>query len=397
MTTTTTLHHDMLTAYRRLLDISRDLAATLDLDALLTRIVQAAADLSDAEAASILLYDPQRKELRFQTATNLSDSLKRGVCVPLDNSIAGLALRQQRPIRRERVYADPNHYGHLDKLTKVQTQSLLAIPLIAQGQPIGVLEAVNKRNGAFTDTDEELLTVLGAQAAVAIQNTRLFLQSDLIAELVHEIRTPLGAILAAAQLLRLPQLSPEQREQTVAAIETEARYLNELTTTFLDLARLESGRAQFERTEFDLREVAEEVVQLFAMKAKERNIQIEVDFPADFPKVRADRNKIKQVMVNLVSNAVKYNRPGGRIRIAGYASEDEIVFTVSDTGPGIAPEHMKHLFEKFYRVPGSEKRATGSGLGLYICRRIVEAHGGSIRAKSKVGEGSKFIVTLPRS
>ncbi|NPA92569.1 MAG: GAF domain-containing protein [Chloroflexi bacterium] len=393
--TTTTPPTDMLTAYRRLLDISRDLAATLDLDALLNRIVHAAADLSNAEAASILLYDPQRKELRFQAATNLSDSLKKGVCVPLDNSIAGLALRQRRPIRRDRVYDDPNHYGHLDKLTKVQTQSLLAVPLIAQGQPIGVLEAVNKREGPFTDTDEELLTVLGAQAAVAIQNTRLFLQSDLIAELVHEIRTPLGAILAAAQLLRLPQLSLEQREQTISAIETEARYLNELTTTYLDLARLESGRAQFERTEFDLRELAEEVVQLFAMKAKERNIQIEVDFPEDFPKVHADRNKIKQVMVNLVSNAVKYNRPGGRIRIAGYANEGEVVFTVSDTGPGIAPEHMKHLFEKFYRVPGSEKRAMGSGLGLYLCRRIIEAHGGSIRAKSKVGEGSTFIVTLP--
>ncbi len=393
--TTTTPPTDMLTAYRRLLDISRDLAATLDLDALLNRIVHAAADLSNAEAASILLYDPQRKELRFQAATNLSDSLKKGVCVPLDNSIAGLALRQRRTIRRDRVYNDPNHYGHLDKITKVQTKSLLAVPLIAQNQPIGVLEAVNKRKGPFTDTDEELLTVLGAQAAVAIQNTRLFLQSDLIGELVHEIRTPLGAILAAAQLLRLPQLSLEQREQTISAIETEARYLNELTTAYLDLARLESGRAQFERTEFDLRELAEEVVQLFAMKAKERNIQTEVDFPENFPKVHADRNKIKQVMVNLVSNAVKYNRPGGRVRIAGYANEGEVVFTVSDTGPGIAPEHMKHLFEKFYRVPGSEKRAMGSGLGLYLCRRIIEAHNGSIRAKSKVGEGSTFIVTLP--
>ncbi len=390
-------HHIPPEAYQRLLEISRDLAATLDLDVLLKRIVHAAAALSNAEAASILLYDPQRKVLHFQTATNLADSLQKGVEVPLDNSIAGLALLRRTPIRRQEAHKDPHHYSHMDKVTHMQTHSLIAIPLIAKEEPIGVLEAINKRDGVFTDTDEEILTVLSAQAAVAIQNTRLFMQSDLISELVHEIRTPLGAILAAAQLLRLPQLSDEQRQQTIDAIEHEARYLNELTTTFLDLAKLESGRAQFKREAFDLKKLAQEVVNLFAMKAAERNITITVDIPDDFPPLLADRGKIKQVLINLVSNAVKYNNEGGQIRVAAYQEDDNIAITVSDTGPGIPPEHQSHLFQKFYRVPGSEKKATGSGLGLHICKRIVEAHGGSIRVHSKVGHGTTFIITLPQN
>ncbi len=384
-----------LEAYRRLLDIARDLAATLDLESLLHRIVTAAAELSDAEAASILLYDPQRKILHFQTATNLSGALQETMQVPLEGSLAGLALRRRRPVRRQHAHADPDHYGHLDKLTHIATESLIAVPLIANGEPIGVLEAVNKRSGAFSDADEEILTVLGAQAAVAIQNARLFLQADLIAELVHEVRTPLGAILAATQLLRFPQISEAQRRQAIDAIEREARYLNELTTTFLDLAALESGRARFHRERFAVAPLVDEVLQLFAAEIEAAGLTVETAISDDLPPLEADRGKIKQVLINLVSNAIKYNRPGGKIRVAAYRENGHLVVTVSDTGVGIAPEHLKHLFEKFYRVPGSAQRATGSGLGLYICKRIVEAHHGQIRVHSKPGEGTTFIVDLP--
>jgi len=397
MTDANTRHQIPIAAYQRLLEISRDLAATLNLDTLLERIVHAAASLSDAEAASILLYDPQRKTLHFQAATNLPNALPKGIEVPLEGSIAGLALQQRQPICREEAKKDPHHYGHLDKITHVQTRSLIAIPLIAQDQPIGVLEAINKRSGAFTDTDKEILTVLGAQAAVAIQNSRLFLQSDLIAELVHEIRTPLSAILAAAQLLRLPRLSDAQREQTIDAIEHEARYLNTLTTTFLDLARLESGRAKFTRDTIEVKPLVTEVVNLFAGQAAERNITFAIEIPDDFPPLIADYGKIKQVLLNLVSNAVKYNRPGGHIRIAAFQEDDgSITISVSDTGPGISPEHQKRLFQKFYRVSDSAKQAGGSGLGLYICKRIVEAHGGTIRVESQPGQGTTFLFTLPQ-
>ena len=389
--------HIPLQAYQRLLNIARDLGATLDLDRLLDHIVHVAAELSNASAASILLYDPQRKILRFQTATNLSDTLQKGTEVPLENSIAGQALKRRVPIRRQEAQKDPNHYRHLDEVTHTQTKALIAIPLIAQEQPIGVLEAINKRDGSmFTDVDEEILTVLGAQAAVAIQNSRLFQQSDLISELVHEIRTPLGAILAGAQLLRLPHLPVEERLHTIDAIEHEARHLNELTTAFLDLARLESGRARFKRTQFDFVALTNEVMQLFSSKAAERDIVIAADVPPDLPPLYADRGKIRQVLINLVSNAIKYNKPGGQIRIAARHEPHALVFSVSDTGAGIPPEHQKHLFQKFYRVPGSSKKATGTGLGLHICKRIVEAHDGSILVESKVGKGTTFTVTLPQ-
>ena len=395
MTASPKQHHIPIEAYQQLLEISRDLAATLDLDALLARIVHAAAALSNAEAASILLYDDKRQALYFQAATNLSNTLQKGVEVPLEGSIAGLALLQGKPIRRQEAQKDPCHYGYLDSVTHFQTRSLIAVPLISQEKPIGVLEALNKRQGAFTDADEELLSVLSAQAAVAIQNTRLFHQSDLVAELVHEIRTPLGAILAAAQMLRLPQLSPEQRAQTIDAIEHEARYLNSLTTSFLDLARLESGRVQFQRRAIDLQQMVAEVVQLFAGQAAERDITITVAIPENLPPLIADPGKLKQVLTNLVSNAVKYNRQGGRIHIAASQRNGSIAIAVSDTGAGIAPEHQERLFQKFYRAPTSETQVSGTGLGLYLSKRIVKAHGGTLSVESKMGEGATFTLILP--
>ena len=201
--------------------------------------------------------------------------------------------------------------------------------------------------------------------------------------------------MAAAQLLRFPQISDDQRRQAIDAIEREARYLNELTTTFLDLAALESGRARFRRERFAFPALVDEVLHLFAAEIEAAGLTVETALPDDLPLIEADRGKIKQVLINLLSNAVKYNRRGGKIRIAAYVENSHLAFTVSDTGHGIAPEHLKRLFEKFYRVPGSEQRATGSGLGLYICKRIVEAHNGSIRVHSKVGEGTTFVVTLP--
>ena len=386
-----------LDGYLRLIEISRDLASTLDLDTLLDDIVHAAADITAAEAASILLYDDTARQLYFQTATNIDEPTMRGLIVPLDKSIAGWIVTNRQSVRIDDAHKDERFYKDVDQTIDYSTKSLLGIPLITKNKVVGVLEVVNKRRGRFTDPDESMLTVLGAQAAVAIENARLFQQSDLIAEFVHELRTPLASLSTATYLLLRPEMSREQSDQIVNNIHNETLRLNSLASSFLDLARLESGRVQFRKTRFSVADLIYECRDVMMSKAQEMNIQIRVDVPGDMPLMEADRDKIKQILLNLTSNAIKYNRPNGTVMITGSYTDAELTITIQDTGLGIPEDSIPHLFEKFYRVREHEGKATGTGLGLSICKQIIQGHNGRIEVKSKMGVGTAFHVHLPRT
>jgi signal transduction histidine kinase len=385
----------LLERYQRLIELSRDLASTLDLQDLLNRIVHAAADLSGSEAASILTYDEIKEELYFDAASNLSEPLMRGLVVPAETSIAGWIVANRQPVIISDTQSDPRHFGQIGKATQVTTTSMLGVPLIAKGKVIGVLEAINKLSGNFNQEDQEILSTLAAQAAVAIENARLFQQSDLISEMVHELRTPLSSINTAASLLLRSESTGELRQEMAKLIFSETQRLNEMATAFLDLARLESGRVQFQPQMIEIRPLMDECVQLMQSKIREREIMVKVESPVEIPTIKADRDKLKQVFLNLLSNAIKYNKPGGSIDLRAEIVGDEVAVHVRDSGPGISPEHQEHLFEKFYRVPGTEKTVQGTGLGLSICKRIVEAHRGSITLQSQVDVGTDFIVHLP--
>ncbi|NCP15687.1 GAF domain-containing sensor histidine kinase [bacterium] len=385
-----------LEGYRRLIDIARDLASTLDLNILLDRIIRAAVDITGAQAASILLYDDASRQLHFQVATDLDEPLMRGLVVPLEGSIAGWIVTNRQPVRVSNAQEDPRHFGLIEEATHYATNSLLGVPLITKDKVIGVLEALNKQGGEFTETDEALFCVLGAQAAVAIENARLFQQSDLIATFVHEVRTPLSAITTATYLLLRPEISHEERDEIVQNIHDEACRLNTLASSFLDLARMESGRVQFHSSQFELRALLVECKKVMQSKADEDGIQITIEIPADFPSLEADRDKLKQLMLNLLSNAIKYNRPNGLVTMSASAQEKEFVLAVQDTGIGIPEKALPKLFQKFYRVQDAEGSPTGTGLGLSICKQIVQGHGGRIEVHSQLGEGTTFTIHLPR-
>jgi len=385
-----------LEGYRRLIDISRDLASTLELDILLNRIIRAAVDITEAQAASILLYDDASRQLHFQVATDMDQPLMRGLVVPLEGSIAGWIVANRQPVRISDAKEDPRHFGMIEKVTHYATKSLLGVPLITKDKVIGVLEALNKQGGKFTETDETLLSVLGAQAAVAIENARLFQQSDLIAIFVHEVRTPLSAITTATFLLLRPEISQEERDEIVQNIHDEACRLNTLASSFLDLARMESGRVQFHSRQFELRALLVECKKVMQSKADEDGIQINIEIPADFPVFEADRDKLKQLILNLLSNAIKYNRPNGLVTLSASAEKKEFILAVQDTGIGIQEKALPNLFQKFYRVQDAEGKPTGTGLGLSICKQIVQGHGGRIEVHSQLAEGTTFTIHLPR-
>lgn len=397
-------YRHLLARYERLMEISQQLNSTLDLGALLQRIIHAATELTGTQEASILLMDPSSGQLRFEASSNLSRAEMEAIPVPLDRSLAGWVVTHDEPVLVEDARSDERWFPRVDKTTQIVTRNLLAVPMTLQNKPIGVVEAINKRDDKpWTQDDVNSLAMLANQAAIAIQNARLFQQSDFIAEMVHELRTPLAALKASTALLLRPTLSDTTRREIIETMQSETERLTTLTNDFLDLARLESGRTRLDIETFDVRELLEECVNLVAHRATERAITINVG--GLYRTTEADRSKIKQVMLNLLTNAVKYNREGGAITCAvtldipdneTHAAEN-ILVSVQDTGMGIRVEDQNHLFEKFFRVPAASGDIPGTGLGLVIARRIIEMHGCDLWLTSEIDKGTTFYFTLPGS
>ncbi len=390
----------LMARYERLMEISRQLNSTLNIRELLERIIYAATELTNTEAASILLVDPRTGELRFEAA--IEPGGKKGelesIVVPMEGSIAGWIVTHGEPVLIDDVSNEPRFYKNVDESTDFSTRNLLGVPLRAHDKVIGALEAVNKiGDEPFTEDDVNTLTTLAAQAAVAIENARLFQQSDLIAEMVHELRNPLLSLKSAIHILKRPDLPEERRQMLIETMEQETDRLNRMTTDFLDLARLESGRARIFNEPYDLGQLIEECIGLVKLQASGRGIRIRSEVSDEIPTMMGDRGKIKQVLLNLLTNAIKYNRENGEIHIQAKPLPDEnsVKISVSDTGRGISQENLPHIFEKFYRVADTEEQAQGTGLGLAIAKRIVEAHKGKIWAESEVGKGTTFHFTLP--
>ena len=385
-----------LQTYRQLVGISRDLASTLDLNMLLRRIVYVAMDLCEAEASSILLFDEKKKELIFQASTDIKNEEEMlGIVVPKD-SIAGWVAVNRQPVNVADVHKDRRFYRKVEEQLKFPTSSLIAVPMIVKEKLVGVLEVLNRKEGDFSSQDIEYLNVLGAQAAVAIENARLFHQSDLVSELVHELRTPLTSIITICHLLEKPGVPLADRSKLTQEIQSEALRLNEMATDFLDLARLESGRSNTRFSQFSAMLLVKECCQVMQPNAAEHKVEILTDLPGAFLDLEADRDQIKQLILNLISNAIKYNRPGGKLFIRSWEENEKIWLEFKDTGQGIAADAIPKLFERFYRLPDDEKNIPGTGLGLSICKRIVENHAGMISVVSNVGIGTSFITQLPK-
>lgn len=388
----------LMSRYERLMEISRQLNSTLDVMTLLSQIISAATELTNTEQASILLIEPNTGELRFTASSNLSAGAMESVPVPMEGSLAGWVATHGEPVLVEDTRDEKRFFSQADQVFNFNTRNLLGVPMTARGRIIGVVEAINKVDDEpWTEDDVNTLSTLAGQAAIAIENARLFQQSDFIAEMVHELRTPLAALKASTSLLLRPQLDDERRTDIIKTMQAETDRLSRLATDFLDLARLESGRTRLERSEFDIYSLASESLEVVRHQADERNISLNIEGEA-FP-CFGDRSKLKQVLLNLLTNAIKYNNDDGEIYVHLEEFEDdpsEIQIGVRDTGPGISEEHQQRMFEKFFRVPSTSQTVQGTGLGLVIAKRIVEAHGGTMWLESELGEGTTFFFTAPK-
>ena len=291
-------------------------------------------------------------------------------------------------------------------------RSNLVVPMLLEGNPIGAIAVARANPGPFSVKQIALLETFANQAVIAIENGRLLREleekgrqleaasqhkSEFLANMSHELRTPLNAIIGFSEVLSdrmFGELNDKQAEY-LKDIYASGTHLLSLINDILDLSKIEAGRMELEVTDFDLPQAIDNALTLVRERAGRRGIRLESTIDERLGEVRADERKIRQVVLNLLSNAIKFTPEGGRIEVAAVPKDGSVEVSVSDTGVGIAPEDQEAVFEEFRQVGTSAAKQEGTGLGLALCRKFVELHGGGIRVLSEVGRGSTFTFTIP--
>jgi signal transduction histidine kinase len=384
-----------LERYKHFIDIMLELASILNIDELLIRTVQAAAELCDAEQAWIMWLDDQDQVLHIKASTISGTSYAHKPDILLESSLPGWVIMNHKSIIINHVEQYDHSYGKIFHPEGVDIHSIFSLPIATRDKSIGVLEIINKSGNDFDEQDKEIMLSFANQVAIYIYKTHLFFQSDLVSELVHELRNPLASLNTAIQLLQRTDLPEKKRKHIFEMINAEFHRLSDLTTSLLDYARFESGKVRLNLTTFHLDQLLMESMEFMQMQADGKDVCISLDIGSDNFILTADRDKIKQVVLNLLNNAIKYNSPGGKVIITARHSPTELSFSIQDTGQGIPAEYLPRLFDRFFRAPETEKQSTGIGLGLTVCKQIVEAHKGTIEVTSMLGKGSTFTVHLP--
>ena len=264
----------------------------------------------------------------------------------------------------------------------------------------------------FSEQQIRLLEIFAAQAALALENARLFREiadksrqlelasqhkSEFLANMSHELRTPLNAIIGFSEVLSegmFGEINEKQTEYLKDILES-GQHLLSLINDILDLSKIEAGRMELELADFDLPSAIENALILVRERASRRGITLERTIDERLEMIRADERKVKQVLLNLLSNALKFTPEGGRIDVSARLHDDSAEISVTDTGVGIAPEDQEAVFEEFRQVGTAAKKVEGTGLGLALARKFIELHGGRIWVRSQVGVGSTFTFTLP--
>jgi signal transduction histidine kinase len=324
--------------------------------------------------------------------------------------VTGSALEQV--LRGQTVYREDMSeqiYPEEGKLADLGLRSRVATPLLIGPRAIGMLSIARDRPSSFTSNEVELASLLGRLVATAVQNIRAYeseratvgeltrlssLRADFVSLVSHELRSPMAAVLGASQTLlqRWRELAPEQRESFLSLIADETSRLSDLVSDVLDTSRIDAGTFPYTFADVDLEELAREVAAAGELAQDEVRVRAVVRAP--LPIVHGDRERLRQVLINLVDNAVKYSPAGGEVELKAASANGQILVEVTDRGPGIAREDHEVIFEKFGRAKGGLGRP-GTGLGLFIARSITEAHGGELVVRSSPERGATFSVTLP--
>jgi signal transduction histidine kinase len=397
-------------------EVGQAVSSTLDLETVLSTIVSRAARLAGMDGGSVWEYDEVAEEFHLHATDRLPRDL--------------VEILRERPIRKgegalgrlaitgEPVeiydFADQRSYQSRlrESLIRSGYRSVLAVPLLREDHLLGALAVNRSSPGGFAPEVVELLKTFATQSALAIQNARLYREieqksrelesasrhkSEFLANMSHELRTPLNAIIGFSEVLseRMFGEINEKQAEYIGDILESGRHLLSLINDILDLSKIEAGRMELELSDFDLPSTIENTLILVRERAQRRGITLGCTIDERLGTIRADERKVKQVLLNLLSNALKFTSEGGKIDVRAAVNDGAAEISVIDTGVGIAPEDQATVFEEFRQVGTAAKKVEGTGLGLAISRKFIELHGGRIWVQSQIGSGSTFAFTLP--
>ena len=388
--------------------------STFDLQTVLNALVQSAITLCEADMATIHKQQGQGyQEIATQgfpqdysgfLANNLPFEAAEG-------SVLGRTVKQRHPIQVEDVLADTN-YTFLEGQKRAGFRTVLGVPLIRDGFPLGAMILMRKTVKPFTAKQIELVTTFADQAVIAIENVRLFDEiqdksrqlevasqhkSQFLANMSHELRTPLNAILGYTELMAdgIYGELPEKTMGVLKRLESNGRHLLGLINDVLDLSKIEAGQLVLDLSDYSLEDIAQTVRSTLEPLAADKKLMFKVEVAPKMPPGYGDGRRLTQVLINLVGNAIKFT-DAGEVVITASATDGAFYLSVRDTGPGISAADQAKLFQEFQQADNAiTRKKGGTGLGLAISKRIVEMHGGKIWVESKVGQGSTFAFTVP--
>jgi signal transduction histidine kinase len=395
-------------------EIGRAVASSLDINAVLATIVTRAVELSHADAGAIYSYDTSRDIFELAEAHALDQSFQdkvRATRIKLDESTLGLSAKQRGPISIPDLSKAPNF--PLKELTlSAGFNSVLIVPLFAQDEILGALVLQRRATGDFPASTVGLMQTFANQSVLAMKNARLFREVDqkgrelaiasahksqFVANMSHELRTPLNAVLGYSELLTdgLYGRIPQKALGVLERIQANGKHLLGLINDVLDISKIEAGQLTLALDDYSVEAIVQSVVAATGSLAQAKGIEVKASVPDDLPMGRGDERRLTQVLLNLVSNAIKFTDTG-EVEVHVKAVNGEFNFMVRDTGPGIAAEDQAKIFEQFQQVDNtSTRKKGGTGLGLSISRQLVGMHGGHIDLDSTLGVGSTFNIVVP--
>jgi signal transduction histidine kinase len=386
---------------------ARALGSSLELDEAFGAFIRELRGLVPFERTAIVLVEGNTATTMATAGRGSGDVFPPGNSDPIEGSLLERVLDGKIVVRRDLTERDSPAD---DQLLALGLRSELVTPLLVGARTIGMLSLSREQADAFSEDEVELIALLGRLVATAVQNIRAYeaerrrveelarlsqLRADFVSLVSHELRSPMAAVIGAARTLqdRWRMLTAAQRESFLALIGDETARLAELVGDVLDTSRIEAGTFSYRFEELDLGRVVDEAVETAALA--QQDVPVVASVRGALPAIRGDRARIRQVLGNLIENAVKYSPEGGEVRVSAAAANGAVRIAVRDAGPGIPRDQQGRIFEKFGRVdvPGASK--PGTGLGLFIARSIAEAHGGSLDVSSGAEPGSTFTLTLP--
>lgn len=385
---------------------ARALGSSLDLETAFAAFAQELRGLLPFDRAAILLVEAGGARVMATAGVGANEFLGPGTAIPVEGSILEDVIQHGRTLYRGDIREQS--YPEESGLLALGVRARVLAPLQLGARSIGALALSRREPNSFRPEEVDLVTLLGRLVATAVQNLRTHeaerktveelrrlstLRADFVSLVSHELRSPMAAVIGSARTLqqRWRELRPEQREAFLAVIADETTRLSALVGDVLDTSRIEAGTFSYVFSDVDVSEIVRGSVA--AAEIGQDEVRLTADVPATLPAVRGDAERLRQLVDNLISNAIKYSDAGGEVRIEASADDGQVVVRVADAGPGIAAEHQAHIFEKFGRAGGSAR--PGTGLGLYLSRSFAEAHGGSLAVDSSPGEGATFTLRLP--